>query len=291
MAPSIEKISAVTFRVANLKMSVQVLSGCARHGASLRQILRADVRKLSVKDRETAPNCGLPTELRSSVHEQRVAVITGGGGDLGRALAKAFAAEGARLVLLDIPPALQRAVALCRQLGADSCALRCDVSRESNVRHAFRSIGQRCGQIDFLINNAGIEGPTRLAEAISLSDWERTLQVNLTGAFLCAREAVPLMRGRGGAIIQIGSVAGRIVAYSLRLPYAVSKAALEALTRGLAAELGRYRIRVNLVAPGPIAGARMDRVIRKRARAMGRSESAVRESYERASCLERMVFN
>jgi NAD(P)-dependent dehydrogenase (short-subunit alcohol dehydrogenase family) len=136
-----------------------------------------------------------------------------------------------------------------------SRALRCDVSRESNVRHA---------------------------------DWERTLQVNLTGAFLCAREAVPLMRGRGGAIIQIGSVAGRI-AYSLRLPYAVSKAALEALTRGLAGELGRYRIRVNLVAPGPIAGARMDRVIRKRARAMGRSESAVRESYERASCLERMV--
>jgi NAD(P)-dependent dehydrogenase (short-subunit alcohol dehydrogenase family) len=86
--------------------------------------------------------------------------------------------------------------------------------------------------------------------------------VNLTGAFLCAREAVPLMRGRGAAIIQIGSVAGRI-AYSLRLPYAVSKAALEALTRGLAAELGRYRIRVNLIAPGPIAGARMDRIIRK----------------------------
>jgi len=222
------------------------------------------------------------------VREQRVAVITGGGGDLGRALAKAFAAEGARLVLLDIPPALQRAVALCRKLGADSCALPCDVSRESNVRHAFRSIGQRCGRIDFLINNAGIEGPTRLVEAISLSDWERTLRVNLTGAFLCAREAVPLMRGRGGAIIQIGSVAGRI-AYSLRLPYAVSKAALEALTRGLAAELGRYRVRVNLIAPGPIAGARMDRVIRKRARAMGRSESAVRESYERASCLERMV--
>jgi NAD(P)-dependent dehydrogenase (short-subunit alcohol dehydrogenase family) len=96
------------------------------------------------------------------------------------------------------------------------------------------------------------------------------------------------MRGRDGAIIQIGSVAGRI-ACSLRLPYAVSKAVLEALTRGLAAELGRYRIRVNLIAPGPIAGARMDRVIRKRARATGRSESAVRESYERASCLERMV--
>ena len=213
------------------------------------------------------------------LHEARVAVITGGGGDLGRALAKAFAAEGARVALLDVPAALQRAVAFCRKLGVDSFALQCDVSRESDVRHAFRSVDQRCGRIDFLINNAGVEGPTRPVEAVSLSDWERTLRINLTGAFLCAREALPLMRGRGGSIIQIGSVAGRI-AYSLRLPYAVSKAALEALTRGLAAELGRYRIRVNLVAPGPIAGARMDRVIRKRARATGRSESAVRESYE-----------
>jgi NAD(P)-dependent dehydrogenase (short-subunit alcohol dehydrogenase family) len=222
------------------------------------------------------------------LREPRVAVITGGGGDLGRSLAKAFAAEGARVVLLDIPPALQLAVALCRRLGADSFALRCDVSRESNVRQAFRSIGQRCGRINFLINNAGIEGPTRPVEVISLSDWERTLGVNLTGAFLCAREALPLMRGRGGSIVQIGSVAASI-AYSLRLPYAVSKAALEALTRGLAAELGRYRIRVNVVAPGPIAGARMDRVIRERARATGRSENAVRESYAQASCLERMV--
>jgi NAD(P)-dependent dehydrogenase (short-subunit alcohol dehydrogenase family) len=151
----------------------------------------------------------------------------------------------------------------------------------SKHRRALRAV-------DLLINNAGIEGPTRPAEAISLSDWERTLLVNLTGAFLCTRECFTLMRGRGGAIIQIGSVAGRI-AYPLRLPYAVSKAALEALTRGLAAEFGRYQIRVNLLAPGPIAGARMDRAIGKRARATGRSESAVRESYVQASSLHRMV--
>jgi NAD(P)-dependent dehydrogenase (short-subunit alcohol dehydrogenase family) len=96
------------------------------------------------------------------------------------------------------------------------------------------------------------------------------------------------MYERGGAIIQISSVPDRIL-YSLRLPYAVSKAALEALTRGLAAEFGRYQIRVNLVAPGPSAGARMNRVISKRARAIGRNESAVRESYKQASCLEKMV--
>jgi NAD(P)-dependent dehydrogenase (short-subunit alcohol dehydrogenase family) len=111
------------------------------------------------------------------VREQRVAFITGGGGDLGRALAKAFAAEGARLVLLDIPPALQRAVALCRKLGVASCALRCDVSRESNVRHVFRSIGQRRGRIDFLINNAGIEGP----DSTGRSDLPFRLGANAAG--------------------------------------------------------------------------------------------------------------
>ncbi len=219
---------------------------------------------------------------------QPVAVITGGGGELGRALAKGFAAEGAQTVLLDVPPALHRAQAIIRRLRANGLAVRCDLTREADVRRAFRRIRHRWGRVDILVNNAGIQGPTRIVEKVSLGDWERTLSVNLTGAFLCAREAAPLMRRDGGSIIQIGSVAGRI-AYPLRLPYAVSKAGLEALTRGLAVELGRYNIRANLVAPGPIAGARMGRVIRKRAKATGRSERAVRQSYMQASSLGRMV--
>lgn len=221
-------------------------------------------------------------------HNQPVAVITGGGGELGRALAEGFAAEGARLALLDIPPALRRAQALVRHLRAEGLAVRCDLARETDVRRAFQSIRHRWGRIDILINNAGIEGPTRSAERVSRRDWEHTLGVNLTGAFLCAREALPLMKRDGGSIVQIGSVAGRI-AYPLRLPYAVSKAALETLTRGLAVELARYNIRVNLVAPGPIAGARMGRVIRRRAKFTGRSERAVRQGYLQATSLGRMV--
>lgn len=220
--------------------------------------------------------------------KQPVAVLTGGGGELGRALAKGFAAEGARVVLLDVPPALHQAQALVRHLRSNNLALHCDLTREIDVSRAFQSIRHRCGRIDILVNNAGIEGPTRVAEKVSPRDWKHTLKINLTGAFLCVREAVPLMRRNGGSIVQIGSVAGRI-AYPLRLPYAVSKAALEALTRGLAVELGRYNIRANLVAPGPIAGARMGRVIRKRAKATGRSERAVRQSYMQASSLGRMV--
>ncbi|MDA2913475.1 SDR family oxidoreductase [Acidobacteriia bacterium AH_259_A11_L15] len=223
-----------------------------------------------------------------TARSQPVVVITGGGGELGRALAKGFAAEGARIVLLDIPPALRRAQALVRPLRAEGLAVRCDLTRETDICRAFQSVRHRWGRVDILINNAGIEGPTRPVDKVSLRDWERTLSVNLTAAFLCTREALPLMQRRGGSIVQIGSVAGRI-AYSLRLPYAVSKAALEALTRGLAAELGHCGIRVNLVAPGPIAGARMERVIRRRARATGQSEHAVRQSYLRASSLRTMV--
>ena len=223
-----------------------------------------------------------------STAPQRIVVITGGGVELGRAMAQAFSEQRAHLVLLDLGPNLQKARRLARKLPGDSIAFRCDVSSEPEVRKAFEFIRHRWGRLDVLINNAGVQGPTREATRISLADWERTLAVNLTGAFLCAREAIPLMRRAGGTIIQIGSVAGR-VAYGLRLPYAVSKAALEALTRGLAAELGRDNIRVNLVAPGPIAVESMERVIRSRARALKQSSQMMRDSYLRASILGTMI--
>lgn len=222
----------------------------------------------------------------------RVAVITGGGGELGRALARGFVDNGARVALLDIEPVWRRARALARRLGEQGLAVRCDVTREADVRRAFSVIRSRWGGVHFLINNAGIEGPTARLEKIGRRGWERTLAVNLTGAFLCAREAARSMKGppgrAGGCIIQIGSVAGRI-AYPFRLAYAASKCALEGFTRTLAAELGHYSIRANLVAPGPIAGQRMERVIRHRARALGRSRTAVRQSYLKATTLGRLV--
>jgi NAD(P)-dependent dehydrogenase (short-subunit alcohol dehydrogenase family) len=217
-----------------------------------------------------------------------IVVISGAGGELGRVLAKAFAEGGARLALLDVSSGFARAQAHARTLKTETLALRCDLRREGDVKRAFRSVRQRWGRADILINNAAVEGPTRPAEQISLVEWEDTLRVNLTAAFLCARECVALMRPHSGSIIQIGSVAGRI-AYKLRLPYAVSKAALQALTRGLAVELGQYGIRVNLVAPGPITGARMNRIIRTRAHAAGLDEGSVRRAYLSASILGKMV--
>jgi len=221
-----------------------------------------------------------------------VAVISGGGGELGRALAAAFLEAEARVALLDIPPAISEARRLARTLAPAALAIATDVTREAQVRRAFAQVRGRWGQLDFVINNAGVEGPTAPVEKIRRRDWDQTLAANLTGAFLCAREAAHGWKrqptARGGCLIQIGSVAGRI-AYPLRLPYAASKAALEALTRTLAVELGPHSIRVNLVAPGPIAGARMERIIRRRARALGESPARVRAGYLRATSLGRMV--
>jgi NAD(P)-dependent dehydrogenase (short-subunit alcohol dehydrogenase family) len=192
------------------------------------------------------------------------------------------------VALLDIPPAVKHARAFLRRRGG-GLAYRCDVHRETDVRQAFWRVYERCHQIDFLINNAGIEGPTAPLEKISLPEWERTMAVNVTGAFLCAREAARwLRRSDQGSVIQIGSVAGRI-AYPLRLPYAASKAALESLTRTLAVELGPIGVRVNLVAPGPIQGKRMERLIQKRARALGESERTVREGYLKAMIVRRLI--
>lgn len=226
---------------------------------------------------------------RAESFADRVAVITGGGGELGGALGRAFVEAGACVTLLDTGLAARRAHARARKFSPCAFALHTDVSREPAVRRAFRQVIRKWKRLDYLINNAALEGPTAPLEKITLADWNRTLAANLTGAFLCAREAAHWMkRQREGCIIQIGSVGGRI-AYPLRLPYSVSKGALEALTRNLAVELGPANIRVNLVSPGPTAGTRIERVLRRRARAAGQSLAQVRESYLKPMVLGRMI--
>ncbi|MGH9348348.1 MAG: SDR family NAD(P)-dependent oxidoreductase [Vicinamibacterales bacterium] len=216
-------------------------------------------------------------------------VITGGGSELGEALARAFAAAGASVALLDIGGGLRRARAFARRLAPRVVAIPCNLTRAADISRAFRAVARQWGAVDILVNNAHVEGPTCPAERISRTEWEHTLRVNLTAAFLCAREVIPLMRDPdGGSIVQLGSVGGRM-AYTLRLPYSVSIAALGQLTRVLAAELGARHIRVNFVVAGPVAGATVDEVIRRRARASGRSESAVRNQYRRASVMRTMV--
>lgn len=216
-------------------------------------------------------------------------MITGAGGNLGRALAEGLAGAGTCVALVDVGAGFRAAERLVRGLGSGALALRTDITSEAQVRRSFRAVLRRWGRLDILINNAGITGPTAPVEKVARQDWEQVLGVNLTGAFLCAREAVRVMkRQRRGQILQISSVAGKI-AYPLRLPYACSKWALIGFTQTLAQELGPDHIRVNAVCPGPVAGEAMERILRARARALGTSARAVRRRYLRALALGRMA--
>ena len=140
-----------------------------------------------------------------------------------------------------------------------------------------------------MVNNAGIAGPTAPVEEIRLGDWERTLAVNITGPFLCARRAVPLLKqAGGGSIVNISSISGRL-GLPLRSPYSASKWAVVGFTTTLAKELGPYGIRVNAVLPGPVAGERLKAVVEAKAKAIGVSYAELEEELLRSVSLRKKV--
>lgn len=189
-------------------------------------------------------------------------LVTGGGSGIGLAIAKHLCQRGARVHICDVSDeVLQTAKLTMPELNVTTA----DVANESDVSRLFADIVGRLGGLDVLVNNAGIAGPTAPVEATALDDWRRTLDVNLTGTFLCTRAAVPLLKAAGGgAIINIGSVASRL-GFPNRTAYSASKWGLIGLTETWAIELGPAHIRVNAVLPGIVEGDRQDRVLRARA--------------------------
>ncbi len=223
--------------------------------------------------------------------EGKVSIITGGGRGIGRAIALRLAGEGAAIVNAGPTRESEEAVAEeIRSTGGRARAMVTDVADEASVEQMISAALDEFGRIDILVNNAGIAGPTAPVIRVSREDWDRTLAVNLTGAFLCAKYALPHMTERGGSIINITSVAG-LHAYALRSPYCASKWAMIGLTRTLAEEAGRYNINVNAIAPGPVSGPRIEAVIRNRAAEMGRSFEEVERDYVEPIALKRMVEN
>ena len=164
-----------------------------------------------------------------------------------------------------------------------------DVADETQVNAAIEAAFRTLGSIDILINNAAHLDAAAPVAQMSARSWRDEIATNLNGAFFCCRAVLPgMMDRRSGTIINIASVAGQR-AYPLRSAYAVSKAGLIALTRTLAAEVGSYNVRVNAIAPGPVSGNRMKRVIEERARSTGQSIAGVEASYLNALALGRMV--
>jgi NAD(P)-dependent dehydrogenase (short-subunit alcohol dehydrogenase family) len=193
--------------------------------------------------------------------EGRVAVVTGGAGDgIGRGISSEVVKAGAKLVILDTD--VVRANQIATELGADRVSsLEVDVSSEDAVAAAFERIGQNHGRVDVLVNSAGI-GLIRAPHEATIAEFARLVAVDLQGAWLCCKYALPFMlKQRSGAIVNIGSVHGTATLpdYSL---YAGVKAGLSGFTRGLAAQYGSAGIRANSIAPGLVDGSQTRAVLR-----------------------------
>ncbi len=215
----------------------------------------------------------------------RVAVTAGGSG-IGLAIARVLQAQGARLAICDVDAAaLGRART---DIGAEVADI-VDVSVPDQVAAFFASIRTRMGGLDALINNAGIAGPTGGVEDITPQDWARCVDVCLTGQFLCAHHAVPMLKAAGGgSIVGMSSAAGRF-GYAYRTPYAAAKWGVIGLTQSLAKELGPANIRVNAILPGIIEGPRIEGVIADRARQTGVSHEVMKDDYISRISLRRMT--
>ena len=184
-----------------------------------------------------------------------VAVVTGAASGIGAACAKALAAVGARVALLDIDEAGAQRLALeLQQDGAQAMAQRCDTGHPDSVRQACEAVTRTLGPADVLVNNAGVLRPGALAE-VSLEDWNRLLSINLTGYLLCAREFAQAMRQRGqGSIVHVASISGHFPQTGSGA-YSASKAGVLLMSRQMAVEWGPEGVRSNVICPGMIRTA------------------------------------
>jgi NAD(P)-dependent dehydrogenase (short-subunit alcohol dehydrogenase family) len=181
----------------------------------------------------------------------RVSIVTGAASGIGRAIALAMGAAGARVVVSDVQREGGEATAKAiRDAGGEAIFKACDVSEAEQVSELIAATLEHFGRLDVLVNNAGISGGAKSLHELSLETWDRVIAVNLRGPFLCAKSAIPhLIAGGGGAIINIASTYGLIGA-PLAPAYCASKGGLVNLTRQLAVDYGANKIRVNAICPG-----------------------------------------
>lgn len=186
----------------------------------------------------------------------KILLVTGASRGIGAAIARGAARAGWRVVVnyARDAKAAERVVGEIESAGGEALALQGDVAREDDVLRLFQEIDRRFGRLDALVNNAGIVGKLGRLDQIDGDDLRRVFEINVFGAFICAREAVRRMStahgGRGGAIVNMSSAASSIGSAGEFVHYAASKAAINTMTLGLAREVAREGIRVNAVEPG-----------------------------------------
>jgi NAD(P)-dependent dehydrogenase (short-subunit alcohol dehydrogenase family) len=213
-------------------------------------------------------------------------MITAAATGIGRAIAKAFFDEGARVHICDVNEA---ALAAFREDFPDIAATHVNVRNEAEVDLWFDEALDDLGGLDVMVNNAGIKGPTAPVDDIELSEWKETIEICLDAQFLCARRAAPVMKAQGsGVIINMSSNAGQF-GFGNRTPYAAAKWGVIGLTKSLAIELGPHGVRCNAICPGAVNGPRIMKVAEGEAALRGVSVDVVAAELVNAQSLSRFT--
>ena len=213
-----------------------------------------------------------------SLHKKKI-IISAGSSGIGWATAKICLSKGATVYLCDIDEKSLNKVKKHPLINRRLFSYLCDASDEYDVSNFFNEISKKTKKIDTLINNVGVAGPTGTIDKLNSDDWEKTLKTNVISHFYFTKLAIPMLKkNKGGSIINISSGAG-IMGFPLRSPYAASKWAIIGVTKTLAIELGKYKIRVNAICPGTVKGDRMVRVIRDKAKFLKISKRKVEKEF------------
>ena len=191
---------------------------------------------------------------------EKVAVVTGGGRGIGRAIALKFAGEGAAVIVAARTKSEIEGVAQeVGKAGGRAAAVAADVAEEKDCERLIHEAVSQFGRVDILVNNAGEYGPVKPVEEITPAEWDRVVAVHLRGAYLLARLVLPGMYARGtGVILNISSLSAKS-AFGWGSPYAAAKAGMLGLTRVAAAEAARKGVRVNAICPGPVTETKMSK--------------------------------
>ena len=210
-------------------------------------------------------------------------LVTAGAAGIGLAIARTFHDHGARVHVCDVD---DKALAA---LDTDITRTKADVSSLADVERLFADVLKTLGGLDVLVNNAGIAGPTGKVEDIKVEDWDRCIAIDLSGMFYCTRKAMPMIKAAGGgSIVNLSSAAGRH-GFPQRSPYCAAKWGVVGFTKSLAVEAGPDKVRVNAILPGLVEGERIERVIAAKAKALGVSHEAFRETFLETTSLRSTV--
>jgi len=215
-------------------------------------------------------------------------IISAAGEGIGFAISKLIVQEGGKVYLTDIDLKKINKINSNKKFNNKIFATQLDANNYDDVKKYFFSLN-KLNKIDGLINNIGIAGPTKYLEKISSEEWKNTLETNLNSHFYFTKFSIPLLKNnKSGSIVNISSTAG-LFGFPQRTPYAASKWAIIGLTKSLAMELGKYKIRVNAICPGSVKGDRMKRVINSKAKLLKTTPNKIQKEFESMTSIPSFV--